>query len=179
VLWNHRWEFDKAPEPFVRAVAQLAAEDLDFRVAVAGEPGDNPSPCLAELPARFPGLVEHFGYLDSRREYGALLWRSDVVVSTARHEFFGTGMVEALYAGCLPVAPARYNYPALVPAELHAACLFKTEAELVDRLRACLVERPPTPPALRESAARFAWAQVAPQWDAALSAAATGGMQGI
>ena len=37
-------------------------------------------------------------------------------------------MVEAMAAGCVPVAPRRYNYPALVPESLHEACLWREEA---------------------------------------------------
>ena len=47
ILWNHRWEFDKSPEGFVRTVTALAEEGLDFRVAVAGERGDNPSEAMS------------------------------------------------------------------------------------------------------------------------------------
>jgi glycosyltransferase involved in cell wall biosynthesis len=171
VLWNHRWEFDKAPETFVRALVQLAGEGLDFRVAVAGQPGANPSPALLALPGLLGERVEHFGYIESKAEYARLLWRSKVVVSTTRHEFFGVGMVEAMYCGCLPVVPARYNYPALVPPELHKRCLWDDQAGLVQRIRTAILTPPGTAlAALRKSAERFAWESVAPQWDAAFEA---------
>lgn len=166
VLWNHRWEFDKAPEVFARAVTNLAEEGVDFRLALAGEPGDNPSPAIRALREALGERVEHFGFIDSRAEYARLLWESDIVVSTARHEFFGVGIVEALYCGCLPVTPARYNYPALVPTRLHGRCLYETEAELVERLRVALADPPDAGEALRASAARFGWTEVGPIWDA-------------
>ena len=37
IVWPHRWEHDKNPEEFFRAVEVLAAEGLDFEVAVAGQ----------------------------------------------------------------------------------------------------------------------------------------------
>ena len=37
ILWNHRWEHDKAPEVFFRVLERLAAAGARFRVAVAGE----------------------------------------------------------------------------------------------------------------------------------------------
>jgi glycosyltransferase involved in cell wall biosynthesis len=166
VLWNHRWEFDKAPEAFSRALIRLAGEGVDFRVAVAGAPGENPSPALLELPGRLGARIEQFGYAESKADYARLLWEARVVVSTSRHEFFGVAMVEALYCGCLPVVTARYNYPALVPAELYNRCLWDGETELVELLRAAITS-PPTDSAdlLRASAARFAWDRVAPVWD--------------
>lgn len=169
ILWNHRWEFDKAPETFVRAIESLAEEGVPFRLALCGDPGPNPYPGLLSLKDRFADRIEHFGFARSREEYGRLLWRSDVVVSTSRHEFFGVGMVEALYCGCYPVVPARYNYPALVPKSLHPRCLFITEAELIDQLRVALREPRNEFGALNASAARFGWDRVIGAWDAALS----------
>lgn len=174
VLWNHRWEFDKAPEVFARAVRQLAAEGLRFRVAIAGEPGENPSPALLALREELPHLIAHFGYVQGRDEYARLLWQSGIVVSTTRHEFFGVGTVEALYCGCVPVAPNRYNYPALVPPGLRDRCLYEDEEGLIERLRSEIARPTPVPPALREFAGRFSWANVAPLWDATIEELVSG-----
>ena len=38
LLWNHRWEFDKRPEMFARALAGLLDRGLDFEVALLGDP---------------------------------------------------------------------------------------------------------------------------------------------
>ena len=40
------------------------------------------------------------------------------MVSTAIHEFQGLSMMNAMYAGCTPVAPDRLVYPEYVPKEL-------------------------------------------------------------
>ena len=37
ILWNHRWEYDKNPEPFFRSLFKLKDEGLDFKVALLGE----------------------------------------------------------------------------------------------------------------------------------------------
>ena len=168
VLWNHRWEFDKAPEMFERGLAELAEEGVPFEVIVAGEPGENPSDALYRLRERLGSRIRHFGYAESREEYGRLLKASDIVVSTTRHEFFGVGLVEAMYAGCVPCAPNRYNYPALVPAEFHGRCLFEDERGFIDLLRALLADSPPDTAPFRDSAARYSWPSVAPKWDLAL-----------
>lgn len=174
ILWNHRWEFDKAPDMFARVVERLAADGVAFGLALAGDPGPNPHPALVELGRALAERVIHSGYVASPGDYARLLWRSDIVASTTRHEFFGVGMVEALYAGCLPVAPHRYNYPALVPRELHNACLFDSEAEFQSKLRALVAEPLHPTSSLRQSASRFAWSNVAPLWDGALNRLACG-----
>ena len=176
VLWNHRWEFDKAPEAFARTVTALAEEGLDFRVAVAGERGDNPSAAMLELPERLGGRLVQFGPVAGREAYARLLREADVTVSSARHEFFGISTVEAMWCGCLPVAPRRYNYPALVPEALHGRCLYGTEAELLALTREAILTGAGDADraALRASAGRFAWERAGPLWEAALDALSAG-----
>ena len=176
ILWNHRWEFDKAPEGFVRTVSTLAEEGLDFRVAVAGERGDNPSEAMLELPERLGERLVQFGPVEGREGYARLLWEADISISSTRHEFFGISTVEAMYCGCLPIAPRRYNYPALVPEALQERCLYEKEAELLVFTREAIRsgadngERE----ALRESAERFAWERVGPCWEEALGELSAG-----
>ncbi|MGE3076315.1 MAG: DUF3524 domain-containing protein [Dehalococcoidia bacterium] len=169
ILWNHRWEFDKAPELFHRTLHRLKANGVAFRLIVLGEPGDNPAEAITSLPEAFPAELIHFGYAESRADYERLLRQSDIVVSTTRHEFFGVGMVEAMAAGCVPCVPNRYNYPALVPDELHGRLLWENEAGFVAKLEALLTEPMPPREPLTASAVRFDWPRVAPEWDAALN----------
>ena len=170
ILWNHRWEFDKSPEGFVRTVSTLAEEGLDFRVAVAGERGDNPSEAMLELPQRLGDRLVQFGPVEGREGYARLLWEADMSVSSTRHEFFGISTVEAMYCGCLPIAPRRYNYPALVPESLQERCLYETEAGLLALTREAIRSGPSDADreALRASAERFAWERVGPCWEEAL-----------
>ncbi len=175
ILWNHRWEFDKAPELFARTLEGLAAKGVPFKLIVAGEPGDNPSEAITNLPQRFPQQMAHFGFAESREAYGELLWRSDIVVSTTRHEFFGIGTVEAMAAGCIPMAPNRYNYPTLVPEHLHDRLLWETEADLLLKLESLLTSQLPSRGQLREAAKRYAWPVVARQWDEFISQLTSGG----
>ena len=54
LLWNHRWEFDKAPEPFFQALYRLADEGIAFEVAVVGE-------SFGRVPAVFGEARERLG----------------------------------------------------------------------------------------------------------------------
>lgn len=175
ILWNHRWEFDKAPELFERTLRRLADEGVPFEVIVAGEPGNNPVEAMFRLRDHLGARVKHFGYAESRERYGELLREADIVASTTRHEFFGVGMVEAMYSGCIPCAPNRYNYPALVPAEWHAACLWEDEADFLAKLRALLTGPLPPNDGFRASASRYDWPTIIGEWDSAIAALAAGG----
>lgn len=168
LVWNHRWEFDKAPALFVRAVTRLAGDWDGFNVAVAGEPGENPYPAIPELREELGSRLLHIGHLDRWEDYARLLWRSKVALSTARQEFFGIAMVEAMYCETVPVAPNALNYPTLVPPAWHEHCLYEGEEALGERLRAALSGTAPAS-AFRDAAARWDWSVVGPEWDAALS----------
>jgi glycosyltransferase involved in cell wall biosynthesis len=183
ILWNHRWAFDKDPGVFARAMLALAANRVPFRLAIAGDPGPNPHTVMDHVRASLGDRVVHFGRADPREQYGSLLHTADIVISTTRHEFFGVGMVEAMYAGCIPVAPRNFNYPALVPESWHDRCLWEGEPGLLALLRGWLRDvrgedagRARTD--LRAAAARFAWPAVIGTWDAAMERAARGNTGG-
>jgi glycosyltransferase involved in cell wall biosynthesis len=113
LVWVARWEFDKNPEMFFEALFALQERSLPFRVSVLGER-------FAECPAifdiarkRLRDHLDRWGYQESREEYIRALLDADLVVSTADHEFFGVGVVEAVAAGCFPLLPRRLAYPEL------------------------------------------------------------------
>ena len=143
----------------MRTVSTLAEEGLDFRVAVAGERGDNPSEAMLELPERLGERLVQFGPVEGREGYARLLWEADISISSTRHEFFGISTVEAMYCGCLPIAPRRYNYPALVPDSLQARCLYEKESELLAFTREAIRSGATTGSGRR---LRFAWERVGP-----------------
>jgi len=169
IVWNHRWEYDKNPADFLAALYILQDAGYDFRVALLGEVFVEVPPELKEARRRLDGRIIHFGYLDSRADYARCLWDADIVVSTAIHEFFGAAVLEALYCDCLPILPDRLSYPALVPGDYRARCLYTTEAELVRLLRDAVRRVDETrATSLRAVAARYDWAAMAPLYDSTL-----------
>jgi glycosyltransferase involved in cell wall biosynthesis len=142
ILWNHRWEFDKQPEVFFRALNELAAAGLPFRVHVVGENFQvKPKPFLDAREA-LGARIATFGHLPRREEYIRVLWDSDIVVSTAIQEFFGIAVMEAVFCGARPLLPRRLVYPELYPEE----CLYGGDAELTEALRALIVSGGPSRP---------------------------------
>ncbi|MCC7207574.1 MAG: DUF3524 domain-containing protein [Anaerolineae bacterium] len=167
ILWAHRWEYDKNPEPFFRTLDKLMAEGLEFDVIVAGEAFGKPPELFEAARERLGARALHFGYAPDRAAYARLLWRATHAVSTAFQDFFGISMVEAMYCGCLPIMPRRLNYPALAPPDYHDVCLYP-EGGLAAALRRTLPMRAPS--GLREYAARFDWLTLAPAYDAEFEA---------
>lgn len=167
ILWNSRWDYDKQPAAFFAALEGLAARGLEFRLIIAGEHVD---PRAAEFVAareRWADRIEHWGFAASRAEYSRLLHRADIVVSTAIQEFFGIGVIEALYCGCVPILPRRLTYPDLLPPALHADCLYDDD-ELVAKLAAAIEHLSELQQfGWRVIAAEYDWSHMAPQYDAA------------
>ena len=173
-LWNQRWEYDKDPDTFFRALRALADEGVDFRVALAGRSHRQSAPEFDAARDWLRERVVHFGFAGPEN-YARLVRAADVVVSTAIHEFFGVAVVEAIYGGCFPVLPHRLAYPELIPLAYQDACLYEDFAGLVRRLRWALAHRREaraTAAELRPSVARFDWGDVAPRYDEALASLA-------
>ena len=174
ILWNQRWEYDKNPATFFRALDALMKAGVPFRVALAGSNVRQQPEEFEAARARLGERVVHYGRAEATT-YARLLWEADVVVSTALHEFFGIAVVEAIYCICFPVLPRRLVYPELVPEPYHEDCLYDDVDDLVARLRWALMhvaEARRIAQTLRLAMARFDWAQIAPQYDAALRAVA-------
>jgi len=173
ILWNSRWEYDKGPQAFFAALSELEARGVDFRLIVAGEHIDPNEPHFLAARERLASRMLAWGYAPDLAAYRALLWQADIVVSSAIQEFFGIGVIEAMYSGCVPVLPRRLSYPELLPAEYHEVCLYANDSVLADRLEATihnlatLRQRD-----FRSVAARYDWSRMAPVWDQALEDAA-------
>jgi glycosyltransferase involved in cell wall biosynthesis len=165
LLWNSRWEYDKAPEVFFAALRALEAQRVDFSVIVAGEHVDPNEPNFAAAREWLAPRTVTWGYAPDLASYQALLWQADIVVSAAIQEFFGIGIVEAMYCGCVPILPRRLSYPELLPARHHAACLYD-DAGLADKLAAAIRDLPALKQRdFRGVAAQYDWSVMAPQYD--------------
>jgi glycosyltransferase involved in cell wall biosynthesis len=176
ILWAARWENDKRPDLFFEALSLLASRGVDFRISVIGGGNASPvAPAFEEARPKLAGRILHWGYLESREEYRAVLAGADVVVSTADHEFFGISAVEAIAAGAYPLFPDRLAYPEILQVageegkrlflyDGRPAELARRLAELADCLdRGDLWQGDPNR-ALR-AVARFAWDRLVPGWD--------------
>jgi len=167
VLWNQRWEHDKGPDLFAAAVIETAASGAHFDLALAGEQFVSDPTGFEDVRAALGDRVVHYGYADDAT-YVDLLLRADIVVSTARQEFFGIAITEAVYAGALPLVPDSLVYPERIPEEHHATCLYNGADDLVAKLTWAIAhpqEAKKVAQALHPVMAEFDWGLIAPRFD--------------
>jgi glycosyltransferase involved in cell wall biosynthesis len=91
---------------------------------------------------------------------------ADLLPITSYHDFFGAGVVEAIYCGCFPLLPRRLSYPELIPPEYHDLCFYQDFDDLVDRLASAIQNLGQVrQTGLRNAVARFDWGELAPLYD--------------
>lgn len=178
ILWPHRWERDKDPQAFLAALRKLRDSGLDFGLVLAGQ--DPPSGSAAATDERaavedeFADNVVASGDFD-RADYLEHVAQADLVVSCARHEFFGVAIVEAVASGCIPVLPNALSYPELIRPPWHGSVLYEPgtfgsclvdAVKRIDELRAETI-------GLSQTMRRFDWSTIAPLYDSRLEMIST------
>jgi len=180
VLWNQRWEYDKNPSVFFRVMNRLDDAGVPFQLILAGKHFEEQPEEFERAFERYAERILHYGYAEDFAEYSRLLHRADVVVSMARHEFFGVAIQEAIYCGCHPVLPDRLSYPELIPDThheplLHAPILYEDQDDLFAILRDILKgdERPLPPDTLQKMPVSLDWDEHVEAYDALFKDVAT------
>ena len=133
VLFNHRWEHDKDPAAFLAAVRAALDAGAELELTLLGERFGQLPPGVAEHLEALEPHLRHVGFAADREAYARRLGTCDVAVSTARHEFYGIALLEAVTAGCTPLAPERLAYPEVLAA-LGPEALYRDAHDLSERL---------------------------------------------
>ncbi|MFD2166191.1 DUF3524 domain-containing protein [Thalassotalea euphylliae] len=142
VVWNHRWEYDKGPILLKHIVEKALLKSLDIKFHIVGQrfrytpvEFDEIAELLKQTTSK--AVLGHFGFVESRDAYYQLLRTSDVVLSTAEHDFQGLSILEAVYRGCTPLVPNKLAYPEILGQQF---CYGQDSMEL-DKLAVLAVEK--------------------------------------
>jgi len=158
IAWNHRWEHDKGPDHLLSLVRGLLASDLDFRFSLFGQQFRDRPPEMEEalVLLEASGKLAHAGYVDDREDYLDQLAAHHIVLSTARHEFQGLAVQEAMNCGCLPVVPDALSYPEYVPERFR----YRTPEKVPDMIQSIAAGRLGGECSLDD----FTWEKIGPVW---------------
>lgn len=92
IIWPHRWEFDKGPGDFFKTLRYLKEENVPFRLSVLGEMFKDVPEVFYNAKDEFKNEIVNFGFVENKDDYYGVLMSGHVVVSTAKHEFFGVSL---------------------------------------------------------------------------------------
>lgn len=168
--WVARWEFDKRPDVFVNAMERLIERGCEFHMILLGQQFTARPGSLTRLLEVAGERVIHCGYAEDQASYWQWLKRMDIVVSTADHEFFGVGVIEAAMAGARPVLPNRLAYPevfATKDGQAGGAIFYDCLEELVDQLQE-LLRKKPVPTTWSRELQSICWSQLYKRYDASI-----------
>lgn len=140
LLWNHRWEYDKAPERLFSGLMQLREFGIDFRIHIVGQQFRKSPSVFEEMRTQLSNHIGAWGYVENIEEYRNLVRQSHVVISTALHDFQGLAILEATAAGCTPCVPDRLAYREFIPESFRYASFPGNEKAESQALAASLLK---------------------------------------
>jgi len=115
LLWNHRWEYDKGPQQLYNVLTELYQRKFLFKLNLIGPQFRVIPDAFDKIQQEFSNVIKNYGFIESVVEYKKILASSDMVLSTALHDFQGLAILEAVAAGCIPVVPSRLAYTEIFP----------------------------------------------------------------
>ena len=169
ILWNHRWEHDKGPDLFFETLIDFSQRGIPYELIVLGEQYTKAPPIFAKAKTALQEHIRHWGYAPSRADYAHWLWQADILPVTARQDFFGGSVVEAMYCGVRPLLPHRLAYAMHIPSAHWPEYFYHADQDFAPRLQALLQNFQPTPQ-VRPWAAAYDWSELIPEYDDCLQA---------
>ncbi|RKD29513.1 tRNA-queuosine alpha-mannosyltransferase domain-containing protein [Thermohalobacter berrensis] len=138
IIWNHRWEYDKNPDDFFKALKIIKNKGVNFKVAVLGKDYKEKPKSFLIAKEELKDNIVAFGMTKEFSDYAKWLNRADILPVTSNQEFFGISVMEAIYCNCYPILPKRLTYPELIPYEKYKSHFYHDFNELVGKLETAI-----------------------------------------
>jgi len=169
ILWNHRWEYDKNPEDFFKALYILDEKELQFELVLLGENFSQQPNCFEKAKEHFGKRILHYGFAESLEDYAQWLHRANILPVTSNQDFFGGSVVEAMYCGVVPLLPNRLAFPEHIPDSKRNQYLYNDFDEFTSKLEQLIIEfSKGNTSEPREYVEKYDWRLMAPVYDSAL-----------
>jgi glycosyltransferase involved in cell wall biosynthesis len=159
ITWAARWEYDKGPDNLLLILRGLRDRGIDFRLNVLGQSFRNKPKVFDVIREEFSHELLIFGYIDQRQKYVSVLEASHICLSTAKHEFQGLAVLEAVAMGCYPIVPDAMVYPEIFDSTFR----YGTAADAVSLIERCQ-EDIRTGSLSIPDVRRFSWSVLAPRY---------------
>ncbi|MEM7034327.1 MAG: DUF3524 domain-containing protein [Chloroflexota bacterium] len=170
ILWGHRWEYDKNPDTFFRALTILSDRGLSFDLTVLGERFSRKPDVFLKAEEALAKHIVQFGYAESFADYAKWVWQADILPVTSNQDFFGGSVVEALYCNCFPILPKRLAYPYIIPSAFHSQYFYEDFEDLLVRLTETITNIEQTRQfSLRSIVTRYDWHEQGQAYDQVFS----------
>lgn len=164
IVWNHRWEYDKAPDRCLKALFEISDRGFDFELYLLGTRFNQIPQVFKEARDRLEDHILVDEFVEDAAVYRQILVEADLVISSALHEFQGLAVLEALAAGCRPLVPDRLAYRDYVPDQYRYPSYPEQPAREIEALIEKLSQVCAEPRRIREAPAvdveKFRWAHL-------------------
>ena len=138
ILWNHRWEEDKNPDTFFKALFKLKNSNINFKLIVTGQSFSNQPAIFNEARSILSDNIIHWGYCESFQEYATLLEKANIELVCSNQDFFGISAIEAIYSQCFPILPNRLAFPEHLNNEKY---YYNTNEEMYNLLKEVILQK--------------------------------------
>ena len=174
ILWNHRWEYDKNPELFLRGISVLKEEGYPFQLILLGENQDKQHPVYEKILQQFPEHILHSGFVENKSKYAALLQQSDILPITSNQDFFGISALEGMYCGAFPILPDKLAFPEHLPDNItqREQYYYTSDAAFIQKLEKVVSDKlwkSYEPGTVQSWVKRYDWPNIISSYDKALS----------
>jgi glycosyltransferase involved in cell wall biosynthesis len=163
ILWNHRWEYDKNPEMFIKLIDDLSEKELNFRLNILGRRFRNSPVDIGAFTKKYQKLILNSGFQEEG-DYLDTVKESAILPITSKQDYFGISLIEAMYCGVVPLAPNRLVFPEHL--EQFPELIYSSFEELSEKAEQLLNEQRPL---LRKNvhhyATKFDWKNLIHSYD--------------